>query len=171
MEWVSLCAPIRAEHILQHGLQHGHLPTPGMTVQLQGMRAYEFRDSAWNLKPGPDPGSRWEDVVTQKSVHSVNGKIPLQQRVGAMRIQNKALFLRNLEQELTKGDPPKPYRYRTENILLCGIRKMTYLPCLFLPSLSGEVLGGYKRFEILPHVLERAFWSPNFTYFRFLAVS
>lgn len=38
------------------------------------MKTYEFHGSAWNLKPGPDAGSGWEDVVTQKPVHSVNGK-------------------------------------------------------------------------------------------------
>lgn len=62
---------------LRDGLRQGHLPPPGMMVWPHETWACEFHGSAWNPKPGPDPGSRWEDVVTQKSVSPTKWKIPL----------------------------------------------------------------------------------------------
>lgn len=154
MEWVSLCVPIREEHTLQHGLQHGHLPAPSMTVQHQRMKAYEFHGSAWNLKPGPWCRF-WVGGCCHPEASSFSKwKIPLYQRVDAMRIQKKASFLKALNGSSLREILQNPTEAGLKNILLCSIRKITYLPCFFLPSLSGEVLGHYKGFEIIPYTLE-----------------
>lgn len=70
-----------------------------------------------------------------------------------MRIWSKALFLKILNQTSLRESLQNPTGKGLKNVLLCASRKMTYLPCFFLPSLSGEVLGGYKGFEFLLYTL------------------
>jgi hypothetical protein len=68
-----------------------------MTVQPPDIGNHEFHGSAWNLNPGPVPGCRWEDVVTQKSVLLSQWKIPLHWDADAAKIQNKVFVSETLK--------------------------------------------------------------------------
>ena len=140
MEWVSLCVPTRVENALQlseTGFSVETCPYQAWWAQPQEMQAHEFHGSAWNLKPGPHPGFRWEDVVTQKSISLSKWKIPFHPSDNTTRIQKKALVWKILKQSSSREVLQSPTDAGLRNILLHGIGKITYPPCSF-PCLSQK---------------------------------